>query len=140
MKKILVLILCILLAMSVLSACSGDSDRDIAGSNSNDDSDIDISTYKAPADIFKIDTNAKDPSNDDIRFVYDEDGRVSQCYYEIEGYQVFLNYNYEDGHVEIFGFMGSIFAAYEDIELTGDYDASIGFTDNSGYYFKGYNF
>ena len=154
MKKILLFVLCTLLAIAALGGCAdrqtdGGSDApstsasalpDNAGSYADADVEIDISAYRAPADVVEIDTDKEDPSNDAIRFVYDDEGRVSQCYYEIDGEPVFVSYAYKDGSVQIYAFMGELVVADEIITLPGEYDASIGFTSSNGYYFKGYPF
>ena len=132
MKKFFAIILCV---MVIAAAAAGCSDRRNDGNAQTFDPDA----YKAPAEAVSVDTGAEDPSNDEIRFVYDEEGRISQCYYEIGGVQVFVNYDYKDSSVQIYAFMGEFLAADEAIELP-EYDASVGFTVVNGYYLKGYKF
>ena len=142
MKKVLVfvLILCTLLAAVVLSGCSGDpNDNGDPDVNNGADADFDPSAYQAPADFAEIDMAKEDPSNDRIRFGYDAEGRISRCDYEIDGQQVYVNYVYEDGQVQIYAFMGEFLVADEHIDLS-EFDASVGFAEYNGYFFKGYEF
>ena len=101
--------------------------------------EFDPDAYKVPAEVVSINTNAEDPTNEEIRFVYDEEGRISQCYYAIDGEEVYVGYNYQDGAVQIYAFMGEFLVGAEKIELP-EYDASVGFTAVNGYYLKGYKF
>lgn len=117
-----------------------EDDEYVGIGNSTEETVVDISTYRAPAEVVEIDLTAEDPSNADIRFVYDELGRVSICYYKINGQVVSVNYNYQDDYVQIFAFMGEFVAADEMIDLPGEFDASEGFSKIDGYYFKGYDF
>lgn len=117
-----------------------EDDEYVGVGNPTEETEVDISTYRAPAEVVEIDLTAEDPSNADIRFVYDELGRVSICYYKINGQVVSVNYNYQDDYVQIFAFMGEFVTADEKIELPGEFDASAGFSQIDGYYFKGYDF
>ena len=162
MKKTLVIVLCMALALTVLGGCAsqpdpaaGDPKADVTGqpgasdqpddpgsdpSDDKNDTAVDLSVYQAPANVVEIDADAEDPSNDNIRFVYDDVGRVAQCYYEIDGQQIYVGYTYGDGYAQIYAFMGDFVVADEEISLPGEYDASVGFASSHGYYFKGYQF
>lgn len=50
---------------------------------------------------FDVDTSKEDPSNDDIRFEYDNKGRISKCYYEVNDIEVSQAYIYTDDTVQI---------------------------------------
>ncbi len=164
MKKLTALILCLILAALAFCGCSietgkeaeKDGEKEARQETGTDDtekedepedkpldepkSDVDISEYKAPAELVSIDMSKEDPSNDYIKFVYDTDGKISQCYYKIGDNLVTVSYVYEDGGAELYAFIGDgILAADEEIELLSDYSPEKGFTVIKGYYFKGYD-
>ena len=101
----------------------------------SNDENVDLDAYKKPADVVSIDLTKDDPSNDDIRFVIEE-GKVTQCYYNIGEQEIYVNYKYnEDGTVQIYAFMGPIVAADDVVEIPDDIpDES--FMEIDGYYFK----
>lgn len=146
MKKIIYLIALILMLALVACGCSGNKDsnrndaansgQETANRSENNGNEVDISVYKKPADTVSVDLTKDDPSNDEMRFVFDDNGKVTQCYYNIGDQQVYVNYTYKDGAVQIYAFMGEVVAADELIEIS-EYDAEKGFTVIDGYYFKG---
>ena len=71
----------------------GNSDRNGSEEQSN------AIVYKTPAQFVSIDKNGEDPSNEQIRFSFDESGRVSQCRYNIDEHEIYLNYTYTDSTV-----------------------------------------
>ena len=97
--------------------------------------------YQTPADFKSIDLTAEDPSADDLTFAYDDQGRISNIYYVVDGVNIGVSYNYNDdeGTVQILAFSGDTVAADETFTL-GEYDPEGGFTEHEGYYFKGYSF
>jgi len=97
--------------------------------------------FKPPAELFNIDMSADDPSIEGIRFVFDAEGRVDQCYYSIGEDVIFLSYSYEDKLIKVYGFIenGTIIVD-ESFEAKTDFDPSVGFENNRGYYFKGFEF
>ena len=99
-----------------------------------------MEAYKPPAEVVKIDLNAKDPSTDEMRFTYDEDGRVTQCSYSIDGTTVNVSYSYKINSVQIYAFMSDFIVGDQKIQLRGEYDPSVGFTEVDGFYLKGYTF
>ena len=154
MKKTIVLLICVIVAATLFCGCAGntgDANQDnkinaasqqsdnVSDNNSSEQKDeIDLDSYKTPAEAVSIDLTKDDPSNDEMRFVFDDEGKVTQCYYKIGDQQIYVNYTYNDGSVQIYAFMGDILVADETIELSA-YDAEKGFTVIEGYYFKGFS-
>lgn len=94
-----------------------------------------VSSYKPPAKSFDIDLSKDDPSNDDIRFEYDNKGRISKCYYEVNDIEISQAYIYTDDTVQIYAFNGS--TVIDDIIFDNvSYDDDTGFNEYDGYYFK----
>lgn len=111
--------------------------------NSDRDESVEQSNgivYETPAQCVLIDMNKDDPSNEQIRFSFDELGRVSQCRYNIDEHEIYLNYTYTSSTVQILAFSDSIVAADETFDLPGDFDPNINFIEYNGYYFRGYQF
>ena len=102
------------------------------------DIDAVLAAYQPPADLFSVDLTAEDPSTQDIRFLYDEAGRIDRCTYRIDDQEVILSYSYDEDAVHIFGFLGSIIVADETIPVSGAFDPGAGFSVAQGYYLKGY--
>ena len=146
MRKGLLLMAAVLMVSLVLCGCSGnqngngqketDSEQQTVNQSGNGNDEVDLSTYMKPADAVSIDLTKDDPSNDAMRFVFDEEGKVTQCYYDIGNQQVYVNYTYKDGTVQIYAFMGEVLVADETIAIS-DYNAEKGFSAIEGYYFKG---
>ena len=130
----------------IFCACSGnkkdnvkkdtESEQQTTNRSESKNDEVDLSAYKKPADVVSIDLTEDDPSNDEIRFVFDNEGKVTQCYYNIGDQQVYVNYTYKDGSVQIYAFMGEVLVADETIEIS-EYSAEKGFSSIEGYYFKG---
>lgn len=148
MKKAIFLIALILMSVLVVCGCSGkngsnsndatESDQETTNHAENNNDEVDLSAYKKPADVVNIDLSKDDPSNDEMRFVFDDDGKVTQCYYQIGDQQVYVNYTYKDGSAQIYAFMGDILVADELIDIS-EYSAEKGFAAIEGYYFKGFS-
>ena len=143
MKKWIGLAAVALSATLVFCSCSGGQNKDAdqgAGAEQQTgettEKPVDLSLYKKPAEVVTLDLSKEDPSNDEMRFVYDDAGRVSQCYYNIEDEEIYVNYKYEDGAVQIYAFIRAVVVADERIEIS-EYSADQGFTEINGYYFKG---
>ncbi len=71
-----------------------------------------------------------------MRFVFDDEGKVSQCYYKVGDQQVYVNYTYKEGIAQIYAFMDDVLVADETIRIS-EYSAKQGFVSIEGYYFKG---
>ena len=148
MKKVISLIAVILMTALIFCACSGnqkdsskkdvESEQQTTNRSENKNDEVDLSAYKKPADVVSIDLTKDDPSNDEIRFVFDNEGKVTQCYYNIGDQQVYVNYTYKDGSVQIYAFMGEVLVADETIDIS-EYNMEKGFTAIKGYYFNGFS-
>lgn len=97
-----------------------------------------LSSFIKPADAVSIDMTKDDPSNDYMVFKYDEDGRVSQCYYKIGESLVYITYKYESNGAQIYAFIDDCVVDDCKINLSS-YDANKGFSIIDGYYFKGFS-
>lgn len=86
----------------------------------------------------KIDLSKDDPSNDDIQFEYDEEGRIISCAYKSDGHEFLVGYNYRDGKVEVYAFSNVTVADYRLYEPSSEFDKSVGFFEQDGYFFKGF--
>lgn len=143
MKKLLILFLALLLAAALLVGC-GETERETVGTETHSDEATEDPTvvYELPADVSELDLSAEDPTNEVMRFTYDDDGRVSGCMYEVEGHQIAIVYTYNDDAdtVQLTAFSDDLVAALEEYDLPGAYDASLGFSVHNGYYFRGYGF
>lgn len=104
------------------------------------DSSVALSAYSTPADPANTLNNIADPSANGYRFVYDESGRIAKCYYQSNGQEVYLVYQYKETWVEIYGFIGETLVANEFIQLNGEFNPDVGFSQVKGYYLKGYIF
>lgn len=94
-----------------------------------------VSAYQSPAKVLDIDLSKDDPSNDDIRFEYDEKDRISKCYYKVNNDEIYQSYTYTDDTVHIYAFNGSVIV--DDITFDNvSYDENIGFNKYNGYYLK----
>ena len=131
MRKAAFILTMILVMALVFCGCSGNTEPSESGS-----SEVNISTYKKPAETVDIDLSKDDPSTDTMRFVFDDEGKVSQCYYMIDDQETYVNYTYKDGCAQIYAFMGDVLVADETIDIS-EYSADKGFTVIEGYYFKG---
>lgn len=156
MKKIFAVLICLTMLAVLVCGCSGlgssgdngDSiqndaqsgevlEKDPAESGSNGSSTVNLSSYVKPAAAVSIDLTKADPSNGKMNFVYDEEGRVSVCYYRLNDKQVSVTYSYDENSAQIYAFMGDVLVADELISLSG-FDKDLGFCIIDGYYFKGY--
>lgn len=110
------------------------TDSNLSSQSSEQINDL-LSSFQPPAEVFEIDLSNADPSNDDISFEYDEQGRISKCYYQANNIDVYQSYIYENNSVQIFSFNDSIVIGdvfFENVE----YDENAGFSECDGYYLK----
>ena len=99
-----------------------------------------VEAYRPPSNVIKIDLKVDEPSNSQITFKYDDEGKISQCYYKIDNTEIYLSYTYDGNKIQIYGFSGSIVVADEVFEAKADFDPTSGFVEYKGYYIKGFNF
>lgn len=133
MRKYIYMFIVLVVAFSMVG-CSKEEAAKPASSKS------DSISYKAPAEIFELELNKEDISNDDIKFKYDELGRIAGCSYQYEDNEIYVNYNYSDSEVQIYAFANDVVADDQKIALTSEYNPDVGFAKYNGYYFKGFLF
>ncbi|MBQ7500525.1 MAG: hypothetical protein IJT91_06490 [Clostridia bacterium] len=142
-KKLLALLLCLLAVSAAITGCSksgksgGVKDSDTAASESN--SDFKPEDYIAPAEFKDIDRKKGDPSDDEMQFSFDAEGKITQCTYKIDGDPAFATYTYENGYVHIISFMNGYVVDDKYITLEGEFDPDIGYSVVDGYYIKGWD-
>ena len=141
MKKICFYVICACLFALLLAGCdhaklndntANTQSIEVAQEESNNSGVV----YKTPSDAVEIDFTAEDPSNDQIQFSYDENNRISQCQYQIDGHTIKLVYSYAGNSVHIYAFSDDNVAADETFTVSS-YDENTGFTSQNGYYFRG---
>ena len=81
---------------------------------------------------------AEDPSNDEIVFTFQEDGKIQNCVYRMNGEKVMVTYGYdtmEKGQIWVLAFSeDSTVIAEESFNYSENEES--GFTEYNGYYFK----
>lgn len=92
-----------------------------------------------PAEAAKdIDLTKADPSNDSIKFYFNEDGSLNACEYKSGDVTYLASYNYRDGKVEVYLYGGEQVVDFVLYTPSAAFDKSVGFTEQDGYYFLGY--
>lgn len=139
MKKILLLFLVFAAAAQLVSCSGGKNSADQSAENTPTATAVPmgaiISSFKAPGEVVKVDLTKDDPSNDQIKFDYDKQGRISGCTYKIDGRDTYVGYTYKKNEVEVYAFIGDI-SVYNKTYKIVESDSSLGFTDCDGFYFK----
>jgi len=107
---------------------------DIIIDESSDDSDY-LPEFIPPAEEGETDVI----SDESIEFDYDDNGRISMCYYEIDGNEVYQSYLYSDSTVGIYTFYGDVVIDVAEFPYAAD-DADAEIMVKDGYYFKGISF
>lgn len=151
MKKFIGASVLLCFAVLVLVACSGCTDNQdknngnlaVVQENSTEDPShiymgAIIQSFKEPAKVVNVDLNKEDPSNEQIKFDYDEDGRVAGCKYKIDGTDVYIGYIYKENQVDLYGFIGDVVVSDETFDIS-EYNSNTGFCEHAGYFFKGFN-
>lgn len=155
MRKIFLLTSIIMICLSV-SACSSDSFKsgskqptdngtslnDSTEPSDNSDKSLSveemIENFEPPANIVSVDMTAEDPSNDEIVFTFQEDGKIQNCVYRMNGEKVMVTYGYdtmEKGQIWVLAFSeDSTVIAEESFNYSENEES--GFTEYNGYYFK----
>ena len=133
------IVVCVLMTMLAFAGCGKKDNNTSTAEQATKPQAIPVEQFKAPAEVVKIDTEAEDPSNDDIKFTYDEEGRVNSCSYSFDGHEASLTYIYTDGkEASIYSYVDGIYVKLDRVPLPEDYDPNGDFSDQDGYYFKGY--
>ena len=66
-----------------------------------------IENFEPPANIVSVDMTAEDPSNGEIVFTFQEDGKIQNCVYRMNGEKVMVTYGYdtmEKGQIWVLAF------------------------------------
>ena len=140
LKKLILTVMFIIVLALTVAGCNSPTQQLDTSNQSDMETELEIEAYRPPAEFIKIDMTSNDPSTDSIQFQYDELGRVSQCYYKIDNEDIYLSYSYEGTQIQIYGFSGTIVVEDKKLEAKGEFDASLGFVEHEGYYFKGFSF
>lgn len=97
--------------------------------------------YLPPAEVYDIDTSANDPSNEHIRFTYDDRSRIISCHYEIDGKAYQQDYIYYDDNEKVVittyyedTSVSTVTIPYEEIRKASEDKPTI--TEVNGYYVK----
>ena len=146
MKKALLIIFCLIFALSFTGCKAKDAAKGKDSKNSSVSTETDHSipeinydtTYKAPAEFIEIDKSLEDPSNDDILFTYNSLGQVETCVYNYNDQTITLVYSYSETEATIYGFIDSTLICDIRVELTTTFDPNGAFTAKNGVYLKGY--
>ncbi|MBQ6419913.1 MAG: hypothetical protein IJK02_02455 [Clostridia bacterium] len=147
MKKCFILLLAALIAVLALSACAKDkttdaadttaSDADASENAGADPADV-MALYKTPAEAVPLDLTAEEIESTDIGFTKDDEGRITECTYEIGGIGVVVTYDYTETKVHITATMNETVVAREVFDHPGTPDGEAGLMEYGGYYFTGF--
>ena len=115
---------------------AGQSEQTAGQSEQGND---ELPEFKKPAEVVEIDMTKDDPSTDEIKFYYNDDGSVLNCIYSADVVEFNVCFNYADDVITVYAFTedGTIVAA-DEIAVTSQYSADVGFAEINGYYIKGY--
>ncbi|MEE0859542.1 MAG: hypothetical protein U0M12_08800 [Acutalibacteraceae bacterium] len=144
MKKIIAtLTFCFMIILS-LTAC-GSNNGNSKSTSATDSTSVNVGeiveNFKVPAEVVKLNLDEAEPKSDDITFEYDESGRISGCYYSINGKKVYVGYEYKDNSVQVFGFVeGYDYTVASEEFKVKSFNSDTGFCEYNGYYFKGVEF
>ncbi len=99
------------------------------------------SAYVKPVDDEAVDLNKSDISTANMKFTYDEQGRITLCEYSSGNISHRVEYSYpDDGGIAVFAFAGDTMTEDTVYYPTRGFDPGLGFTAYDGYYFYGYDF
>lgn len=137
MKKLIGIILLIAVTVSVLtlSSCG------LMGTSQS----TETTTTAAPVPLVtpaeaagKIDLKRDDPSTDDVKFTFDDEGKLIFVEYKSGNIDYIASYNYRDGNVEVYLYGGDQVVDFLLYEPSSEFDASLGMFEQDGYFFKGF--
>lgn len=148
MKKGWILLLAALFALLAFAACAKDksttdvADTTAAGEDAEGDAqaapeDV-MALYKSPAEAVPLDLTAEEIESTDIGFTKDDEGRITECTYEIGGIGVVVTYDYTETKVHITATMNETVVAREVFDHPGTPDGEAGLMEYGGYYFTGF--
>ena len=141
MRKKILLLLSILILSLFLAACSSHSILSDGGKLDDGTSvsvDELIKRFEPPADTISIDMTADDPSNDEITFKFQEDGKIQNYVYVVNNLKVMVTYGYDnlkEGQIWMLAFSEDGTVIAEESFIYSENEGS-GFSEHNGYYFK----
>lgn len=92
-----------------------------------------------PAEAAKnINLKKDDPSTEDVKFTFDDEGKLILVEYKSGDYDYVASYNYRDGNVEVYLYGGDQVVDFVYYEPSSEFDASVGLFEQDGYFFKGF--
>lgn len=126
--------LALMIAMVSLASCMG-----VANSSVSTETEAPAPEIVKPADAGKVDLTKADPSTDDVKFTFDEEGRVLSIEYKKGDLLYVAGYNYrDDGTVEVYLFCDAYTLDFVKYKPSGAFDKNAGFVELEGYYFNGW--
>ena len=127
--------LALIIALFSLASCFG-----VANTTESTTETVTLPETVKPADAAKnIDLKKADPSTDDVKFSFDDDGRIIEIEYTKGDVLYVVSYNYrDDGTVDAYLFGGGYTLDFVKYKPAGSFDKSAGFVELEGYYFNGY--
>ncbi|MBQ7670631.1 MAG: hypothetical protein IJS45_07920 [Clostridia bacterium] len=137
MKKLfgIILLIAVMISALTLSSCG------LIGSSQSTETTTTAAPVPlvTPAEAAKgININKDDPSTDDVKFTFDDEGKLVLIEYKSGDYDYVASYNYRDGNVEVYLYGGDQVVDFLLYEPSSEFDASLGMFEQDGYFFKGF--
>ena len=132
--KAAALALALIIAALSLASCMG-----VANSSQSTETEAPLPAVVKPVDAGKVDLTKADPSTDDVKFSFDDEGRVISIDYKKGDLLYVVGYNYkDDGTVEAYLFCDAYTLDFVKYKTSGEFDKKAGFVEYEGYYFNGW--
>lgn len=127
-------------SISGVSVSKKTDSSSVSESSAPQDESVDLS-FVLPSKAVSPDLSKSDPSDDNIKFIFDAKGRVESYKYKADQKEFMVTYSYKEDQkkVDIYSFSGDIIVGEEHFELP-DFDDSQGFIEKDGYFFNKYKF
>lgn len=137
MKRFVAIIVLSIIIGGLLCSCSCATEpqqETVPSVTDNADIEKVMTLFQPPAVHFDLDLKKKDPSNEDVKLEYDNDGRIVKCTYTIDKYEIYQSYTYEENVVQIYSFYQN--RVIETASYNYKKDKKAGFIEVGGYYLK----
>lgn len=110
-----------------------------ATDNAADEADVEwnsiLASFKRPAEVFTVNSETGELSDDNVTLTFDDQNRVHTCdYTTTDGLECSAIYRYEDEYAHIYTFGGNYLV--DDVVIHCEYSEGSGWTEIDGYYFK----